>query len=177
MCSQNGYQSLISALFYNRILSAIHFFNDTLSLSFTTSFYPNFPNKIEIHCSRFIKLSPEEEGEKKKTPHSFEIDGQVASIWITQASEVHTGWRNVCGRAEGFITRISINHAGSKCVLVAAGQTIRGLDQISRSDHRGWFLSGSGSVLPKDISAVTPVTMQIGNCNSASSISKPPTVT
>lgn len=138
VCSKNGYQSFISTFFYIKILSAIHHFNDTLSLSFTTPpFIRIFPNRLEIHCSRFIKLSPEEEGEKTLP---FEIDGQVASIWITQGSEVQTGWRNVCGRLEGFITRISINHARSKCVLAAAEQTIRGLDQISFSDHQGSFL-------------------------------------
>lgn len=39
---------------------------------------------------------------KKTLP--FEIEEQVASIWITQVSEVQTGWMNICGRVEGFIT-------------------------------------------------------------------------
>lgn len=53
---------------------------------------------------------------------------------LLRGSEVQDGRMSV-EEWKSFIAGIFINHAGSKCVLAAAGQHIRDLDQISCNDQ------------------------------------------
>lgn len=128
-------QSFLSGFFSIRILLAFRHFNDTLLLIFLLPLLADFTYlfmyRDTVHYSRFIKL------EAKEMFLFFYFFNRWVGFFYSDYSGLRcTKWpRSVCGRVQGWITWISIDH-DSKCVLATARQPIRRFDQISCSDHR-----------------------------------------